>query len=184
MKFRPLELLRAWRTSRVLDDRRAPGPSCPREQAVIHALLSDTASLPMESADQPIARRAAQRIEHHRLEALTGLHAHTPRRNAWWERPAVAAILLVAFASVWGARVLMTRPAGTGLSPTAIVADVKESHRSQAEKDLSDTLPSQPEVALYSPLRTTSAQREFEDDARALARAMLEALPLRTHEPE
>jgi hypothetical protein len=92
--------------------------------------------------------------------------------------------LLAAFAAVWGARVLITRPARTGLAPTAIVADVKESHRSRAEQDLSDAPPSRTGVALYSPLPATSAQRELEDNARALARAMLQALPLRTHEPE
>ena len=193
MSFAPLELLRAWRSSRVLDDR-AQG-SCDREHSVVHAMLSDPGTAPRHDAPEGLRARVAQHMESQRLASFDLSAA--PRRLSWWEKPLVAGVLVLALAAVWGVRVL-TAPTPGALAPTQPVAAARD-HKVHTVMTTSDTgaladggatdprgltgaqaMPRENMIQRWSSRLPVSREaRELAEQARVVRDAMLSRLPVR-----
>jgi hypothetical protein len=107
-----LRLIAAFRTSRVLDDRKMGRAS--REQALVHALLQQRASTPCEQAPEGLRRAIARRIENTSPKPVPSRMSLAGRMLAFG-----APVLLLA---VGAAMLLQTRAATTPVELPPAVA--------------------------------------------------------------
>ena len=110
-----VQLISAWRSTRVLDDRKVG--SVAREEAVVHALLRDRSAAPMEQTPEGLRRAIAMRIEQTRQLPASKSWVNSARFPS---RLIAAAVPVVALA-VGGAVLLHTRSQCTPTTLTPVV---------------------------------------------------------------